>query len=95
MHVHAQNPVELSGTGMHALSGSDQHAAIASSITTSIAISCLELSGWRSIQCTMDRQPDPTNASFLLAPTWFLYGPKCMVSVWSPNAWSTPGMVSV
>ena len=62
MHIHAQTQVELDRTGVHVLSGSDQHAAITNSITTSIAIStspraCLELSGWGSCQHVRPERP--------------------------------------
>ena len=36
MHIHAQTQVERDGTVVHVSSGSDQHAAITNSITTSI-----------------------------------------------------------
>ena len=39
MHIHAQIEVDLDRTEVLVLSGSDQHAAIATSITTSIATS--------------------------------------------------------
>ena len=54
MHIHAQTEVDLDGTEVLVLRGSDQHAAIATSITISIATSitistpplaCFELSG--------------------------------------------------
>ena len=45
MHIHAQTQVELDRKAVRVLSGSDEHAAIATSITSSITISWLG-SGW-------------------------------------------------